>query len=72
MNDGNSVQQSSMTDDSEELVARHPIRPQSIDGTVVDIDLGYPSSLVMIIEKDGENYYETYELVSIERKEDTA
>ncbi|WP_433629636.1 hypothetical protein [Halomicrococcus sp. NG-SE-24] len=60
-----------MTDDNEEIVARHFIRPQSIDGTVVDIDLGYPLSLVMIIEQDGENYYETYELVSIERKEDT-
>lgn len=49
---------------------RHPAipdnQPSPVTGTVIDIDLGYPTAVILIVEKDGRRYYETYELVSVD------
>lgn len=42
--------------------------PESVDGEVLQIDTGYDQAVVLTVEKDGEIYYETYELTSVEKQ----
>ncbi|MFC4549803.1 MULTISPECIES: hypothetical protein [Halorussus] len=59
-----------MTRDEAVPVSGRLVRPTPVDGTVVDVDFGYLTSVVLTVEKDGERYYETYGLVSVEREAD--
>ena len=59
-----------MTDEETATVAGRLVRPTRVDGTVLDVDWGYPSSVVVTVEKDGDRYYETYELAAVERAAD--
>lgn len=59
-----------MTRDETVPVSGRVVRPTPVEGTVVDVDFGYPASVVLTVEKDGERYYETYGLVSVDRETD--
>lgn len=39
--------------------------PEPVDGEVQDIDTGYTDTIVVTVEKDGEIYYEQYELTDV-------
>lgn len=60
-----------MTEDTDAVTDRL-VRPIPVNGTVVDVDTGYPRSIVLTVEKDGERFYETYELVSVDVETDGA
>ncbi|UPW00796.1 hypothetical protein M0R88_01520 [Halorussus gelatinilyticus] len=51
-------------------VAGRLVRPTRVEGTVLDVDWGYPSSIVVTVEKDEGRYVETYELAAVERAAD--
>lgn len=40
------------------------------DGVVVDIDQGVPGSIILTLKRDGEVFYETYELARVEAATD--
>lgn len=45
--------------------------PEPVDGEVVDIDTGYEETIVLTVEADGETYYETYEIIHVEKAKPT-
>ncbi|UPV74823.1 hypothetical protein M0R89_01835 [Halorussus limi] len=59
-------EETAVTSDETVTVAGRLVRPTRVEGTVLDVDWGYPSSIVVTVESDGERYYETYELAAVE------
>lgn len=53
-------------------IARQILRPDPVDGEVVEIDTGYNDTIVVTVEKEGEIYYETYELADVRKKDEAS
>lgn len=52
--------------------AKRILRPDPVNGEVVDIDTGYDRTIVVTVEKGGVIYYETYELTDVTEIEEAS
>lgn len=51
---------------------KHLVGPsEPVEGEVVDVDTGYESVVVVTVERNGDTYYETYELTDVEPAKST-